>query len=49
MEMLKRLFMKKEGDCCNVKIEVKETKDACCSSVEPVKKEAGQSNDSCCH
>jgi hypothetical protein len=50
MEMLKRLFKKKEGDCCNVKIEeVKETNHACCSSVEPVKKEAGQSNDSCCN
>ncbi|NGQ95897.1 hypothetical protein G3578_12095 [Brevibacillus sp. SYP-B805] len=49
MGILKSLFGKKEGNCCNVKIEeVKETKDACCSAAEPVKKKAGQSSDSCC-
>lgn len=43
MEMLKKLLKKKAGDCCNVKIEeVKEKKDACCSSIEPLKKKAGR-------
>jgi hypothetical protein len=49
MGILKSLFGKKVGTCCNVKIEeVNETKDSCCTSVEPVKKEVEQSNDSCC-
>lgn len=49
MGFLKSLFGKKEGSCCNVKIEeVKETKDACCNQEETVKKEAEQKNDSCC-
>jgi hypothetical protein len=49
MGILKSLFGKKVGTCCNVKIEeVKETKDSCCTA-EPVKKVAEQSNDSCCN
>lgn len=49
MGFLKDLFGKKESSCCNVKIEeVKEAKDSCCSPAESVKKEAEQSNESCC-
>ncbi|MFD2371588.1 hypothetical protein ACFSO0_16800 [Brevibacillus sp. GCM10020057] len=49
MGFLKGLLGKKEGSCCNVKIEeIKETKDSCCSDEEPVIKEAEQKSDSCC-
>lgn len=49
MGFLKGLFGKKEGSCCNVKIEeVKEKKDSCCSKEGSEKIEEEQKNDSCC-
>ncbi|MFS0921421.1 hypothetical protein [Brevibacillus sp. 179-C 1.1 NHS] len=49
MGYLKGLFGKKQGACCNVKIEeIKETKNTCCSQEETVEEVAEQKNDTGC-